>query len=72
MVRLPLPDIDVERCTGCGDCVVVCPTGAVKVVDGKAVMVSPDVCLYCTDCEPVCPAQAIRCPLEIILGGNES
>lgn len=67
-----IPEIDIEKCTGCGDCVEWCPIGAVKLVKGKAVIVSPDDCYYCTDCEPVCSPGAIRCPLEIILVRAES
>jgi ferredoxin-type protein NapF len=28
---VPKPHIDVSRCTGCGECVAVCPTNAVSV-----------------------------------------
>ncbi len=60
-------EIDLEKCTGCGDCVVKCPTHAVELVSGKPVMVRPDVCDYCTECETFCSVGAIRCPFEIIL-----
>jgi len=62
-----LPRIDIDACTACGDCVERCPTGAVAIVAGKAVMVRPEDCRYCTDCEEICPAGAIRCPFVIIL-----
>jgi NAD-dependent dihydropyrimidine dehydrogenase PreA subunit len=66
-MRKGLPEIDSEKCTGCGRCVEECPTGAVELVEGLAVIVRPDDCNYCTDCEPICPHGAIRCPFEIIL-----
>jgi len=44
-----VPQIDAERCTGCGDCVDESPTGAVELVASKAVIVRPDDCSYCTD-----------------------
>ncbi|MBI4303284.1 MAG: 4Fe-4S binding protein [Chloroflexi bacterium] len=66
-----IPEIDVEKCIGCGDCVDWCPTGAVRLVNGKVVMLHPENCHYCTDCETVCPVGAIRCPFEIILATNE-
>jgi len=27
----PLPDVRPESCTGCGDCLPVCPTGAISI-----------------------------------------
>ncbi|MBI2847588.1 MAG: 4Fe-4S binding protein [Chloroflexi bacterium] len=60
-------EIDTKKCTGCGDCVVKCPVHAVEMVDGKAVVVHPEVCTYCTDCEALCGSGAISCPFEIIL-----
>lgn len=62
-----LPEIDIEKCTGCGSCVEYCPTGAVKIDKGKAIVVKPEACSYCTECEAICPSGAIRCPYEIIL-----
>ena len=66
-MKRAIPEIDLEQCTGCGDCVEWCTTGAVELVNGKAVVVMPEDCHYCTDCEAVCSARAIRCPFEIIL-----
>lgn len=66
-----MPEIDPEKCTGCGDCVEWCPTGAVALANGKAVVVRSDGCDYCTDCETVCPPGAISCPFEIILVATE-
>jgi MinD superfamily P-loop ATPase len=62
-----IPEIKLDECTDCGDCVEWCPTGAVALVNGKAVAISPEKCDYCTDCETICPVGAIRCPFEIIL-----
>lgn len=61
------PEVELEKCTGCGDCVDKCPSGAVKLVEGKAVVIRPEDCDYCTECETFCPSGAIRCPFEIIL-----
>ncbi len=66
-MRGAVPEIDLEKCTGCGDCVQWCPTGAVGLINGKVILVSPDSCHYCTECESICPAGAIKCPFEIIL-----
>ena len=61
------PEINQDNCTGCGDCVDFCPTGAVAIVNDKAVIVKPEACDYCTECENICPNGAIRCPFEVVL-----
>ncbi len=66
-----VPQIDEEKCTGCGDCVDSCPTGAAGLVDGLARIVRPDDCDYCAECEVLCPADAITCPFEIVLSDDE-
>ena len=50
--------VDPEKCEGCGDCVDVCPTEAITLEDGKAV-VNEEECADCGACEPVCPTEAI-------------
>ena len=62
-----IPGIDFEKCTGCGDCVELCPTNVVELVQDKAMIVRPEDCNYCTDCEVFCSSGAIRCPFEIIV-----
>ncbi|MDP3880426.1 MAG: 4Fe-4S dicluster domain-containing protein [Dehalococcoidales bacterium] len=64
---IAIPEIDLERCNGCGDCVQLCPSGIVTLVNGKAVIVKPEDCDYCAECEALCTSGAIRCPFEIIL-----
>ncbi|MEW6332796.1 MAG: nitroreductase family protein [Thermodesulfobacteriota bacterium] len=50
--------IDAERCTGCGLCVKVCPSGTISLRAGRAV-VSGDRSLGCGHCAAVCPADAV-------------
>ena len=69
---MAIPEIDLDICTGCGDCVEFCPSGIVGLVNGKAIILSPEDCDYCTDCETFCPPGAIRCPFEIILVKTET
>jgi len=49
--------IQVDKCTGCGICVDVCPVKAIRV-DGHAV-VNRDLCVACAACVSACPNRAI-------------
>jgi len=61
-----LPIIDYSRCTGCGICEQLCPTQAVEVRDGIAVVVRPEDCVFCDVCESYCPEGAIGRPFTIV------
>jgi len=61
-----IPEIDMQRCTLCGDCVSSCPEGAVSLIAHR-IVVDAKLCRYCGDCEDVCPHDAIRLPYEISL-----
>lgn len=52
--------IDKERCIGCGACVADCFPEALKLEDGKAVLVN--TCIECGHCFAVCPSGAITMP----------
>lgn len=54
--------VDRERCTGCGDCVVVCPVLIWKLAKKKAKPAADyrERCLECGACWQVCAADAIR------------
>jgi NAD-dependent dihydropyrimidine dehydrogenase PreA subunit len=52
--------IDEERCDGCGLCVPACEEGALKVVDGKARLISDRLCDGLGACLGHCPQDAIR------------
>lgn len=51
--------IDKELCNGCKACADACHEGAIKMADGKAVLVKEDHCDGLGDCLPVCPVGAI-------------
>ncbi|MDY7010120.1 MAG: 4Fe-4S binding protein [Planctomycetota bacterium] len=50
--------VDIEKCTGCGSCVDVCPVEAISLNDGKAV-IDEDTCTECGLCVDECPEEAI-------------
>jgi len=58
MPKKLVPKIDIERCVGCGYCVVICPAKALKLVKGKA-LVNTDACASEGKCIAVCPTKAI-------------
>jgi len=64
---LRTPAIDDGLCTGCGDCVLVCPAEALALQDQHVVFSHPEDCRYCGDCEELCPVGAIARAFEIIL-----
>lgn len=51
--------LDREKCTGCTTCLRHCPTEAIRVKDGCAV-INPDRCIDCGECIRVCPQKAKR------------
>jgi NAD-dependent dihydropyrimidine dehydrogenase PreA subunit len=51
--------IDDEKCNGCGVCIPNCHEGALKVIDGKAVLVSDLMCDGLGACIGHCPEGAL-------------
>jgi len=51
--------IDQEKCDGCGICVPDCPEGAIRVIDGKARLISDIFCDGLGACIGNCPRGAI-------------
>jgi 2-oxoglutarate ferredoxin oxidoreductase subunit delta len=60
-----MPQINSDRCDGCGICVERCPTQALGIRHQVAVLLHPDRCHYCGECEQVCPTLAIELPYLI-------
>ena len=50
--------LDEDACIGCSHCMKACPTEALRVRNGKAVLY-PDRCIDCGNCFKVCPTKAI-------------
>jgi len=58
-----LPEVDVEKCTGCGVCSINCPTKAIEITrKGRKILhrVYSGKCIACGRCQEVCPEEAIR------------
>lgn len=47
--------VDREKCTGCGTCQAVCPSGALHIEDGQPVL-DTGACVLCGKCVNFCPA----------------
>lgn len=52
------PEVDPDKCEGCGTCVDVCPQLAISLVAEKSV-IDRGKCIGCGECMTVCPAKAI-------------
>lgn len=51
--------VDVEKCTGCGTCVDVCPVDVFELQAEKSVPVRAEECILCEACVASCPTEAI-------------
>jgi ferredoxin len=51
--------IDQEKCTGCGVCVPACHEGAIRIINGKAVLAADALCDGLGACLGECPEGAI-------------
>lgn len=59
MVLRNIIKIDESLCNGCGNCIVACSEGAIKLVDGKAQVVSDTFCDGLGACIGECPVGAL-------------
>jgi len=53
-------EIDENKCNGCGQCVSACHEGAIRMVNGKAKLVSDVYCDGLGACIGDCPVDAIK------------
>lgn len=62
----PVAEVVPETCTGCGNCVQVCPVNAIQLVQKDGVLSLAEVeslrCTGCGNCAVVCPVNAIVIP----------
>ncbi|MDY6824710.1 MAG: 4Fe-4S binding protein [Thermodesulfobacteriota bacterium] len=59
-VKRKIIEIDEDRCTGCGQCVIACAEGAIEIVDGKAKVISDNLCDGLGACLGDCPEDALK------------
>jgi MinD superfamily P-loop ATPase len=57
-VTVGVPEVDQEKCTGCGKCGQLCQYSAIVCVKGK-VLVFEELCHSCGGCMAICPEGAI-------------
>ena len=64
-VAIPVPQVDLERCTGCGQCGQICEFSAIVCIN-KKILTFPELCHGCGGCTLVCAEKAIsEMPREV-------
>jgi len=59
-IKRKIIQIDEEKCTGCGQCVIACAEGAIQIVNGKAKVISDNLCDGLGACIGECPEDALH------------
>jgi len=54
------PIVDQEKCSGCGNCVEICPSEVYQMEEDKSDPVHPEECIECWACVTQCPAESIQ------------
>jgi uncharacterized protein len=62
------PILSQKKCTKCGVCTEVCPTGAASIIDGEYPTYDLEVCIGCAQCIAQCPEMA----LQILWGADHA
>ncbi len=74
-MRIPLPVIDRDRCTGCGRCIAVCGPHVLsfETVRWKksALLHDAAACTGCSLCAARCPFDAITMERQVRAGSAE-
>jgi len=52
-------ELDREKCTGCGQCVEVCPRSVLAMRERKAQIRDRDSCIECGACQKNCAFNAV-------------
>ncbi len=69
------PEVDYEKCIGCGQCVELCPVdvffetkGFGRIKGERPIVSHPEICWHCNGCVHVCPVEGalrLRIPLSM-------
>jgi len=59
-----IPLIEDKSCTGCGNCLEVCPPGAISL-QNEVAFITEDLCEECGFCASACPVGAIDIPFPV-------
>jgi len=59
MTKRNIIKINEDKCNGCGECVLSCAEGAIRIVNGKAKLISEKYCDGLGACLSECPMGAI-------------
>jgi MinD superfamily P-loop ATPase len=57
-VSIPVPVVDMDKCTLCGKCGDICRFAAILVI-GDQVLTFPEMCHGCGGCSLLCPEKAV-------------
>ena len=53
-------EVDPDKCSGCGTCILICPFGAISKDERGIAVVNEVMCKGCGTCAAACPERAIR------------
>jgi dissimilatory sulfite reductase (desulfoviridin) alpha/beta subunit len=73
IIGAQLPVVTPESCSGCGECITVCPDGAITMSAPDRPEIDGDQCMHCGKCIAVCPTGTLakkRRGYRVLLGGK--
>lgn len=53
------PRIEINKCTGCGQCLIWCPENAITM-NGSVAVINEKICIGCGECLTVCNFNAVK------------
>ena len=54
------PVVDEDKCTGCGNCVEICPSEVYQMEEDLSIPARPEDCIECWACVNQCPTESIQ------------